>query len=107
MKPAPMLIENESLQNEDSLAKTQPPCLWRVVLLNDDFTTIDFVIEVLAQFYGKATEEAEIIALEIHFSGQGEAGIYTREIAEHKVAQTLARARAEGHPLRVVTEVVD
>jgi ATP-dependent Clp protease adaptor protein ClpS len=102
-----MIIENESLHNEGSLTKTQPPRPWRVVLLNDDFTTVDFVVDVLTQFYGKMHQEAEILALEIHFTGQGEAGIYTREIAEHKVAQTLARARAGGHPLRVVTEMVD
>lgn len=107
MKSAPTIIENESLRNEDSRAETQPPGLWRVVLLNDDFTTVDFVVDVLTQFYGKMHEDAEIIALEIHFTGQGEAGIYTREIAEHKGAQTLARARSEGHPLRVVIEMVD
>ncbi|CAM3790839.1 ATP-dependent Clp protease adapter ClpS [Deinococcus frigens] len=83
---------------------TQRPRLYRVLLLNDDYTPMDFVVMVLSQYFRKAEGEAETIMLAVHHKGQGVAGVYTRDVAETKVAQVTAHARQEGHPLRVVAE---
>ncbi|AIZ44799.1 Clp protease ClpS [Deinococcus radiopugnans] len=83
---------------------TQRPRLYRVLLLNDDYTPMDFVVMVLSRYFRKAEQEAETIMLAVHHKGQGVAGVYTRDVAETKVAQVTAHARQEGHPLRVVAE---
>ena len=84
--------------------ETKQPRLWRVLLLNDDYTPMDYVVEVLERFFRKTEQEAELIMLAVHHKGQGVAGVYTRDVAETKVAQVTAHARREGHPLRVVAE---
>ena len=84
--------------------ETKKPRLWRVLLLNDDYTPMDYVVQVLEQFFRKTEQEAELIMLAVHHKGQGVAGVYTRDVAETKVAQVTAHARREGHPLRVVAE---
>ncbi|WP_119157762.1 ATP-dependent Clp protease adaptor ClpS [Caldimonas tepidiphila] len=93
----------EELQKSACEAWTGPPP-WSVVMLDDDFTTFDFVTEVLIRLYGKTEDEAEELALRVHFEGRGVAGTYTREIAEQKCAMTLALAHTAGHPLRTVLE---
>lgn len=84
--------------------QTQKPRLWRVLLLNDDYTPMDFVVMVLERYFRKAEQEAQLIMLAVHHKGQGIAGVYTKDIAETKVAQVTAHARREGHPLWVVAE---
>ena len=84
--------------------ETKKPRLWRVLLLNDDYTPMEFVVAVLERFFRKTVQEAELIMLAVHHKGQGVAGVYTRDVAETKVAQVTAHARQEGHPLRVVAE---
>ncbi len=84
--------------------ETQQPRLWRVLLLNDDYTPMDFVVFVLERFFRKTEQEAELIMLAVHHKGQGVAGVYTRDIAETKVTQVTQASRAQGHPLRVVAE---
>lgn len=84
--------------------ETKKPRLWRVLLLNDDYTPMDFVVMVLERYFRKSEQEAELIMLAVHHKGQGVAGVYTRDIAETKVAQVTEHARQEGHPLRVVAE---
>lgn len=84
--------------------ETKKPRLWRVLLLNDDYTPMDFVVMVLERYFRKTEQEAELIMLAVHHKGQGVAGVYTRDIAETKVAQVTAHARQEGHPLRVIAE---
>ncbi|AXG99162.1 ATP-dependent Clp protease adapter ClpS [Deinococcus wulumuqiensis] len=84
--------------------ETGRPRLWRVLLLNDDYTPMDFVVMVLERYFRKAEQEAQLIMLAVHHKGQGVAGVYTRDVAETKVAQVTAHARQEGHPLRVVAE---
>jgi len=83
---------------------TQRPRLYRVLLLNDDYTPMDFVVMVLERYFRKAEGEAQLIMLAVHHKGQGVAGVYTRDVAETKVAQVTAHARQEGYPLRLVAE---
>ena len=83
---------------------TQRPRLYRVVLLNDDYTPMEFVVLVLSRYFRKSAAEAETIMLAVHRKGQGVAGVYTREVAETKVTQVTQHARHEGYPLRVVAE---
>lgn len=84
--------------------KHAPPRLWRVLLHNDDFTTQDFVVWVLQTVYGKPAMEATSIMLHVHHAGIGVAGIYTREVAETKVAATERLAVEHEFPLRVSME---
>lgn len=83
---------------------TQRPRLYRVLLLNDDYTPMDFVVEVLERYFHKSATEAQLIMLAVHHKGQGVAGVYTRDVAETKVAQVTAHARRAGYPLRLVAE---
>ena len=78
--------------------------MWRVVMLNDDYTPFDFVIDVLTTLYAKSYEEAEAIAMNIHEKGRGVAGIYTKEIALQKSHDTIRVAKANNHPLKTVAE---
>ena len=84
--------------------ETHRPRMWRVLLLNDDYTPMDFVVMVLSRYFRKAEQEAQLIMLAVHHKGQGIAGVYTKDVAETKVAQVTAHARREGHPLLVVAE---
>lgn len=81
-------------------SKSKPPKLYKVLLLNDDFTTMDFVIEVLNKFFGKSLEQATQIMLKVHHEGSAVCGIYVRDIAETKVAQVTEFSTQHGHPLR-------
>ncbi|MFC6590661.1 ATP-dependent Clp protease adapter ClpS [Deinococcus lacus] len=89
---------------ERTETQVHQPRLWRVLLMNDDYTPMEFVVMVLRSYFRKTEQEAELIMLAVHHKGQGVAGVYTRDIAETKVAQVTAHARQEGHPLRVVAE---
>jgi ATP-dependent Clp protease adaptor protein ClpS len=80
------------------------PPLFKVLLLNDDYTTWDFVVFVLMRFFGKSEEEAHRQTLEVHQQGLTLAGVYTHEIAETKAAQVIRAARQEGHPFRATIE---
>ena len=80
------------------------PRLYRVLLLNDDFTPMDFVVMVLAAYFRKSLAEAERIMLAVHQQGQGVAGVYPRDIAQTKAEQVTQHARQEGHPLRLSVE---
>ena len=78
----------------------KPPGMYKVLLLNDDFTTMDFVIEVLQRFFGLNSERAQQIMLQIHNEGSAICGIYTRDVAETKVSQVSEFAQKNDHPLR-------
>lgn len=85
-------------------ARTRRPRRWQVVLHNDDYTTMAFVVDVLVRHFGKSEAEATWVMLQVHHKGAGIAGIYTRDVAETKVVDVTREARAEGMPLRVTAE---
>jgi ATP-dependent Clp protease adaptor protein ClpS len=91
--------ENSSVL-ELERSKTKPPKLYKVLLLNDDFTTMEFVIEVLQTFFSKTQEQAVQIMLKVHNEGSAVCGVYTKDIAETKVTQVSAFSTQHGHPLR-------
>ena len=95
--------ESDTLVAEPK-AKLQRPSFYIVVLLNDDYTPMDFVVRVLQNIYHKSPEEAEAIMMQVHNKGAGRCGIFTRDVAETKVDQTLYLARKENHPLQCVME---
>ncbi|HEX5339076.1 MAG TPA: ATP-dependent Clp protease adapter ClpS [Gallionella sp.] len=80
--------------------KSEPPRMYKVILFNDDYTTMDFVIAVLQQFFAMNRERAQQIMLKVHNEGSAVCGIYSRDIAETKVAQVSEFAKQHGHPLR-------
>jgi ATP-dependent Clp protease adaptor protein ClpS len=84
--------------------RTKRPSLYRVLLLNDDYTPMEFVVVVLERFFQKGREDATRIMLHVHQHGVGECGIYTYEVAETKVAQVMDFARKHQHPLQCVME---
>lgn len=87
-----------------SQAATRTPPRYKVLLLNDDYTPMDFVVEVLMRYFKKSELEATRIMLQVHHVGVGVAGVYPFEIAETKVNQVMAAASAEGHPLQCIME---
>lgn len=82
------------------------PSMFKVILLNDDFTPVPFVVHVLERFFDKAHEEAQKITWDIHHNGSGLCGIYTHDIAETKVAQVNEYATEHQHPLLCILEQV-
>ncbi len=87
--------------------KTKKPSMYRVILLNDDYTPMEFVVLVLEHFFNKSREEATRIMLHVHNHGVGVCGVYTYEVAETKVAQVLDLARQNQHPLQCTMERED
>ena len=84
--------------------KTKKPSLYRVLLLNDDYTPMEFVVYVLEQFFNKSREDATRIMLHVHQHGVGVCGVFTYEVAETKVAQVVDTARRHQHPLQCTME---
>lgn len=89
---------------EPERERTKPPRLYKVVLLNDDYTPMDFVVVVLQKFFHMSRERATTIMLTVHRQGRGVCGIYPRDIAATKVEQVTAFARHHQHPLACVME---
>ena len=88
----------------DVRTKAKRPSMYRVLILNDDYTPMEFVVHVLERFFNKQREEATQIMLHVHHHGVGECGIYTYEVAETKVTQVMDFARRHQHPLQCVME---
>lgn len=97
----------DSVVLERRTQKVAPPPLYQVVMLNDDFTPMEFVIVVLQEFFGKDREAATQIMLKIHLDGRGVCGVYSRDIASTKVEQVLQAAHKAGHPLQAVSEPIE
>lgn len=87
-----------------SKQKVQPPKMYKVLMHNDDYTTMEFVILVLQKYFNKNFDDAQSIMLAVHQRGFGVCGVYTYEVAESKVAKVIKYARENGHPLRCSTE---
>ncbi|WP_246472841.1 ATP-dependent Clp protease adapter ClpS [Pelagibacterium limicola] len=100
--------ENDGEGNVGVATKTRPktrkPSLYRVLLLNDDYTPMEFVILIVEQVFNKSREEATTIMWHVHNQGVGECGIYPYEVAESKVTQVMDAARRNQHPLQCVME---
>jgi ATP-dependent Clp protease adaptor protein ClpS len=84
--------------------QTRDPQMFRVLILNDDYTPMDFVVEVLTTFFRKSEQEAVQIMLAVHHAGAGLCGVYTHEVAETKVNQVAEAAHEHGHPLQATME---
>ncbi len=84
--------------------KTKKPSMYKVLMLNDDYTPMEFVVHVLERFFGKGHEEATRIMLHVHQKGVGICGVYSYEVAETKINQVLDLARQHQHPLQCTME---
>lgn len=88
----------------DSRTKTKKPSMYKVIMLNDDYTPMEFVVHVLKKFFGRSSGEATQIMLNVHQRGVGVCGIYSFEIAESKAQKTIDYARKNDHPLQLQLE---
>jgi ATP-dependent Clp protease adaptor protein ClpS len=96
--------KHEGAVLEKTSGKTDRPRLYRVILHNDDYTTMEFVLTILEAIFNKSPAEAYRVMMHVHTRGAGVAGVYTHEVAETKVTLTHGCAREAGHPLRCSME---
>ncbi|MCW8331667.1 ATP-dependent Clp protease adapter ClpS [Photobacterium sp. SDRW27] len=97
-----IIPESDVLDEEDTQVK--PPSMYKVILNNDDYTPMDFVIEVLQKFFSMDLEKATQLMLTVHYEGKAVCGTFTAEVAETKVAQVMMYAREHEHPLLCTME---
>ncbi len=95
---------SDDLALQEAKPKLKKPPLYKVILLNDDYTPMEFVIRVLERFFRKNREEATHIMLHVHQKGMGICGVFTREVAETKVRQVMLYAAENQHPLQCTME---
>ena len=93
-----------SVVAERQTQKTEPPRMYQVVLLNDDYTPMEFVVMVLQEYFKRDLETATQIMLKIHHDGRGVCGVYSKDVAATKVELVVAAARRGGHPLQCIME---
>ena len=96
--------QTDGAVKERADVKKQDPTLYKVVLLNDDYTPMDFVVHVLESLFQKSPAEAFRIMMQVHVNGRGIAGVYPWEVAETKADKVAALANEAGHPLRATIE---
>lgn len=96
--------DDGSLAVQEARPKLKKPPMYKVLLLNDDFTPMDFVVSILQTIFYKDKDEAVNITMNVHTSGIGVCGVYTKDIAETKVEQVLAYAQENQHPLQCTLE---
>ena len=99
--------DGNSVVLERKAQKTKPPQMYQVVMLNDDFTPMEFVVMVLQQFFSKDRETATQIMLKIHLDGKGVCGVFSKDVAASKVDQVMDAANQAGHPLQCLSEPID
>ena len=87
--------------------KTQKPAMYRVLILNDDYTPMEFVVVVIQEFFNKDRETATQIMLKIHLDGKGVCGVFSKDVAAPKVDQVTEAARKHGHPLQCLSEPLE
>jgi ATP-dependent Clp protease adaptor protein ClpS len=106
--PAPPVVRPADGQGavvvERKPQKTEPPRMYQVVLLNDDYTPMEFVVMVLQEYFNRDLETATQIMLKIHHEGRGVCGVFSKDVAATKVELVLAAARRGGHPLQCIME---
>ncbi|NBW49844.1 MAG: ATP-dependent Clp protease adapter ClpS [Betaproteobacteria bacterium] len=107
VKPPPAGGDDGTVVLERLSQRVHPPSMYQVVMLNDDYTPMEFVVVVIQEFFGKDLEAATQIMLKIHLDGRGVCGVYPKDIAATKVDQVLEAAHKAGHPLKCVSEPVD
>ncbi|MDO7084628.1 ATP-dependent Clp protease adapter ClpS [Pseudocolwellia sp. AS88] len=100
------LTDNQELLEEIIEIDNVKPPMYNVILLNDDYTPMDFVVEVLRLFFNMDSDRATDIMLDIHYKGKGSCGTFTAEIAETKVSQVSSYAKEHQHPLKCTMEKV-
>jgi ATP-dependent Clp protease adaptor protein ClpS len=107
--PVPPVVKPDDGQGaavaERQSARTEPPRMYQVVLLNDDYTPMEFVVMVLQEYFNRDLEAATQIMLKIHHEGRGVCGVFSKDVAATKVELVLAAARRSGHPLQCIMEV--
>lgn len=101
--PAPMHGDEDSVVVVERTT-TKPPPMYRVLLVNDDYTPMDFVVGVLQTVFAMTRQQATNVMLQVHRTGMGTCGVYTKEIADTKVAQVLEIAQEHQHPLQCTME---
>ena len=114
MKELPLIASNDPRRLDDgdngpgvvleAKPKTKKPAMYKVLMLNDDYTPMEFVVHVLEAFFNKDGEDAARIMLHVHQKGVGVCGVYTYEVAETKVTQVIDYARKHQHPLQCTLE---
>ena len=98
--------QTDGAVKERTVVKQEPPRLYHVVLLNDDYSTMQFVVDVLESLFEKMPAEAHRIMMQVHVNGRGIAGVYPWEVAETKADKVASLASHAGHPLRATVEEV-
>ena len=104
---APAVDDGGSVVMERRTQRTDPPRMYQVVMLNDDYTPMEFVVVVLQEFFNKDREAATQIMLKIHLDGKGICGVFSRDVAATKVDQVTEASRKNGHPLQCVCEPIE
>ena len=97
-------METGVVTKQKDKVKIKKPKNYKVIMHNDDYTTMEFVIEILVKIFNKSVIEAEKIMLDVHKKGRGVAGIYSYDIAITKVATAMSMAKSEGFPFKLTTE---
>jgi ATP-dependent Clp protease adaptor protein ClpS len=103
-KPSKPISDSHDLAVEEAAPKVKRPSLYRVILINDDFTPMEFVVEILESVFGMERNTATRVMLEVHTKGKGICGVFTYDIAETKVAQVMGIAQQQQHPLLCTME---
>ena len=103
----PARDDGDSVVAEKKLQKTKPPQMYQVVMLNDDYTPMEFVVVVIQEYFNKDRETATQIMLKIHLDGKGICGVYSKDVAATKVQQVQEAARQAGHPLQCLSEPLE
>lgn len=105
--PSTMVQGDGAVVLEARTERVKPPQMFQVLMLNDDYTPMEFVVVVIQEYFGKDLEAATRIMLQVHVAGKGVCGVYSRDIAVTKVNQVLEAAHKAGHPLQCVCEPVN
>ena len=98
------MAQEQTAIRERQKTRLKEPRRYVVMMFNDDFTPMDFVVDILQSIFFKSAEEAETIMLKVHHEGKGVCGVFSRDIASTKVKQVIRHARQEGHPLQCTME---